>query len=298
MNQKPKLEISLAIAGGGCKALYGLGVGYMLRKWGIQIKEISGVSAGSAIAFMILSRREEEGIEYFEELLKRNSRNFRPHHLLIGKRPWPHENMYKRTLRYSIDYSKIIKSKVKIFVHAVKAFPRKQKLLNYWNKLRLIPRTMRAVILDDKDIQNGILPSRVKKIIKEWNFQDVLFTNQDFKNENLVEDIILLSSSIPPVIRFQRINNEYYFDGGLTNNLLLEPFSGKYKKIGIYYEDTTVLTKSKSILKNVFLIKPRSKLPITTFDYTNALGAREAFEMGKKDAEQIKNKLFKFLSKK
>ena len=55
-------EIALAIAGGGCKALYGLGVGFKLRNWGIKIKEISGVSAGSAIGLMILSQREEEGI--------------------------------------------------------------------------------------------------------------------------------------------------------------------------------------------------------------------------------------------
>ena len=43
VKRKPAYEASLAIAGGGCKALYAMGVGYKLRKWGIQIKEISGV---------------------------------------------------------------------------------------------------------------------------------------------------------------------------------------------------------------------------------------------------------------
>ncbi len=296
--REKKIEIALAIAGGGCKALYALGVGFKLRKWGISIVEISGVSAGSAIGMMILSKREEEGIEYFEEILRRNNRNFRPWELLLGKRPWPHENMYKRTLRYSIDYEKIQKTKVKFFVQAIKAFPRKNKIQNYWNKLRLIPRTMRAVILDDKDLENGINPTRVQKIIEEWNLTEVLYTNKDFLNHELIEQIIMNSSSIPPVISFQKINEEYYLDGGLTNNLLLEPFSTGLKKIGIYYENTTILTKPKNIFKNTYLIKPEKGLPITTFDYTNSVGAREAFELGKKDAENKKDEIYKFLRQK
>lgn len=289
-------EIALAIAGGGCKALYGLGVGYKLRSWGIKIKEISGVSAGSAISLMILSGREEAGIEYFEQLLKRNRSNFWPHHLLFGKRPFPHENMYRRTLRYAIDFEKISRSRVKIFILAIKAFPRKGKLHNYWNKLLLIPKTMRAVLLDDKDKEKGVPCSRVDRIVKEWNLKEVIFTNKDFHYPSITEQIIMNSSSIPPVLSFQRINEEYYLDGGLTNNLLLEPFSPHRKKIGIYYENTTLYGKTEDVLKNTFLMKPKDKLPIHTFDYTNAVGARAAYELGKKDAEEQKEKIFSFLN--
>ena len=223
-------EIALAIAGGGCKALYGLGVGFKLRSWGIKIKEISGVSAGSAIGLMIISQREEEGIEYFEQLLKRNKSNFRPHHLLMGKRPFPHENMYRRTLRYSIDFEKVSRSRVKIFILAVKAFPRKGNFHNYWKKLLLIPKTMRAVLLDEKDKEKGLPGNRVNKIVKDWNLKEVIFTNKDFQYPAITEQIIMNSSSIPPVLSFQRINEEYYLDGGLTNNLLLEQFSNTRKK--------------------------------------------------------------------
>ena len=289
-------EIALAIAGGGCKALYGLGVGFQLRSWGLKIKEISGVSAGSAIGLMILSGREEVGIEYFEQLLKRNKRNFWPHRLLLGKRPFPHENMYRRTLRYAIDFEKISKSRVKIFILAVKAFPRKGNLHNYWKKLLLIPKTMRAVLLDDKDKEKGLPCNRVNSIIKEWNLKEVIFTNKDFQYPAITEQIIMNSSSIPPVISFQRINEEYYLDGGLMNNLLLECFSDNRKKIGIYYEDTTLYGKSDEILKDTYLIKPKDRHPIHTFDYTNAIGAREAYELGKKDAEEQKEKIFSFLN--
>ena len=204
--------------------------------------------------------------------------------------------MYRRTLRYAIDFEKISKSRVKIFILAVKAFPRKGNLHNYWKKLLLIPKTMRAVLLDDKDKEKGLPCNRVNSIIKEWNLKEVIFTNKDFQYPAITEQIIMNSSSIPPVISFQRINEEYYLDGGLMNNLLLECFSDNRKKIGIYYEDTTLYGKSDEILKDTYLIKPKDRLPIHTFDYTNAIGAREAYELGKKDAEEQKEKIFSFLN--
>lgn len=294
-NLFPPNEINFALAGGGCKALYALGVGYQIRTWGLKIKEISGVSAGSAIALMILSEAEERSIEYFEELLKRNPSNFRIWDLLKGKRPWPHENMYRRTIRYGIDFDKIGKSGVRIFIATVKAFPRKSQMINYWNKIRLIPSTMRAVILDELDKENGRPCSRVSKIIKKWKLREIVFTNEDFQHPEITEQIILNSSSVPPILSFQKINNEYYLDGGLTNNLLLEEFTPGRKKLAVYYDNTSLIGKDPGVIENTYFIKPEEKLPIEKFDYTNAVGARLAYEMGKKDAETHKERIFKFL---
>ncbi len=293
---KPKKrEISLALAGGGCKALFALGVGYMLRSWGIQIREISGVSAGSAAALMILSEKEEEGLEYFEELLKRNKRNFYVKRLVFGRRPFPHENMYRRTIRYSIDFEKIRKSGVKIFISAVKAFPKLDNFKTYWNKLSLIPTTMRAVILDEKDKERGIVPKRVKKIIDKWKLEEIIFTNEDIQTPEVAEQIILNSSSIPPVVSFQKTDRAYFLDGGLTNNLLLEYFSNKFKKIAVYYEENTLFGKTKEVLQNVFFIRPPHKLPIKTFDYTDYIGARKTYELGKETALRKKHEILEFL---
>jgi predicted patatin/cPLA2 family phospholipase len=290
-------EISFALAGGGCKALFALGVGYMLRTWGVKIREISGVSAGSAVAMMILSGREEEGLEYFEELLKRNKRNFYVNRLFSGKRPFPHENMYRRTIRYSIDFEKIKNSGVKIFILTVKAFPRVQALKNYWNKLNLIPSTMRAVILDDKDKEKGITPTRVQKIINKWNLKEVIFTDEDLKTPEIAEQIILNSSSIPPVLSFQKTEGAYFLDGGLTNNLLLEYFSDKFKKIAVYYEESTLFGKTREALENILFIRPPGQLPVSTFDYTDFVGARKAYELGKEVAFSKKHEILEFLDR-
>ena len=109
-----------------------------------------------------------------------------------------------------------------------------------------------------------------------------------------MEQIILNSSSVPPVISLQNKDSTYFFDGGLVNNLPLEVFSTKEKKIGVYYEDSTIFGKDPDTLKNTFLIRPSRELKVSSFDYTNPTGIIDAFELGKKDALAIKNQVLDF----
>ena len=295
--KKPEYEVSLAIAGGGCKALYAMGVGYKLRKWGVQLKEISGVSAGAAMALGIISESEEETIEYLAELTKRTSSNFQVTSLFQGKSPFPHENIYRRLIRHGLNMEKIRKSKVKIFIGTVQAIPKKTGIDHFWDIAKLVTETTRAYLLDENDKERGIPCNRVSKIMDRWNMQPIVYTNKDLKSSEIVESIILNSSSIPPVVSFQNNNKVYFLDGGLTNNLLLERFSKKSKKIGIYYENTTIFGKDRSLLESTFLLKPSRRLPISSFDYTDPVGVKDCYEMGKEDVEKLKTEILKFCRK-
>jgi len=294
VKRKPVYEASLAIAGGGCKALYAMGVGYKLRKWGVQIKEISGVSAGAAMALGILSETEDESIEYFSELTKRNNSNFQVMSLFQGKSPFPHENIYRRLIRHGMNLEKVRKSKVKIFIGTVQAIPKKSGINHYWDIAKLVTETTRAYLLDENDKEQGIPCSRVSKIMERWNMQTIIYTNKDLKSPEIVESIVLNSSSIPPVVSFQNNSKVYFLDGGLTNNLLLEKFSKKAKKIGVYYEDTTIFGKDRALLESTFLIKPSRKLPISSFDYTDPIAVKDCYEMGKEDIEKLKSEILNF----
>ncbi len=208
-----RYETCLALAGGGTKAMYGLGVGYKLRTWGVRIKEISGISAGAAMAFGILSETEENTIEYIEELCRRNSSNFHVSNLLKGERPFPHENIYRRSIRYGLNIEKIKNSNVKIYILTIKAMPKEKKFFEVWNKAKLISQTYQAYTSDEADREKGIHPTRVADMMKKWNMQEVIFSNDDLQNSSVVEQIILNSSSIPPVLSFQADERVYYFDG-------------------------------------------------------------------------------------
>jgi len=287
-------EVSLAIAGGGCKAFYGLGVGYQLRQWGVKFKGLSGVSAGAAMILGIVSESEEKGLEYLATLAQRNSSNFKFSRILQGKTPFPHENMYRRTIRYSINIDKIRNTSIKIFIHAIAAIPKLDNYKDIINKTKIIPQTARAFILDEADKVKGIPCDRVEKMKDKWNFKQIIYTNNDLKDSRVVEQIILNSSSIPPVISLQNQGSTYFFDGGLTNNLPLEVFPTKDKKIGIYYEDSTIIGKNPEVLKNTLLIKPSRELKVSSLDYTNPEGIIDAFELGKRDALKEKDKLLEF----
>lgn len=287
-------EISLAIAGGGCKAFYGLGVGYQLRRWGVRFKALSGVSAGSAMILSIVSESEKIGLDYIASLMQRNPSNFNLSKILQGKSPFPHETMYRRTIRYSIDINKIRNTNIKIYIHAIAAIPKMDSFKDLINKTKVITQTASAFLLDEVDKDKGIPCNRVEKIMEKWNFREITYTNSDLKDSSVVEQIILNSSSVPPVISLQNEESTYYFDGGLTNNLPLEVFPERDKKIGIYYEDSTVFGKSPEILKNTLLIKPSRELKTKSFDYTNSEAIIDAFELGVRDANERKKELLDF----
>jgi predicted patatin/cPLA2 family phospholipase len=295
---KPEYEISLAIAGGGCKAFYALGIGYKMRTWGIKFKAMSGVSAGAAMILGILSETEEASFEYIESLVRRNESNFEFTRLLKGERPFPHENIYRRTIRYGLDMEKIRRSGVKIFIQAVAAFPKQRdRFGDIVNKAKIISQTAQAFLLDESDKQKGKECNRVQKIIEKWNLKEFVFTNKDLQDESVMEQIILNSSSIPPVVSFQNKDDMYFLDGGLINNLLLEVFPLKDKKIGIYYDATSIMGKNPIVLQNTLLLKPSRELNITTFDYTNPEGLKDTYELGKKDAKDAKTQILEFCQK-
>ncbi|PJZ66968.1 phospholipase [Leptospira wolffii] len=290
-------EICFAIAGGGCKAFYGLGFGHELKSWGLKLRQVSGVSAGAAMVLCLISGTEEESVEFFERIVRKNPRNFYFTRLFSGEKAFPHEDMYRRTIRFGMDFDKIIRSGVKVFIHTIKAFPKDDSNKNTFRLARLIAETGKAFLEDERDRGKGLYTERTFRVLRNWNMKEVLFTESDFRDPSVIEQIILNSSSIPPIVSFQNHGKEYYLDGGLTNNLMLEAFPPNAKVIGIHYETTTLVGKDQHLLDRCFILSPSQPLPITSFDYTNAKGVRETYELGKSDALKNKERILEYLKK-
>ncbi|EMN92200.1 patatin-like phospholipase family protein [Leptospira weilii] len=290
-------EICFAIAGGGCKAFYGLGFGHEIKSWGLRFREVSGVSAGAAMVLCLICGDEEECVSFFENIVRKNPANFYLSRLFKGERVFPHEEMYRKTIRFGMDFQKIVKSGIKVFIHTLKAIPKEDSLRNKFRLARLIAETAKAFLEDERDKKRGLNTGRMQRVLRKWNMKEVLFTEKDFDDEKAVEQIILNSSSVPPVVSVQSHGNEYYFDGGLTNNLLLEVFPPDKKTIGVYYEPTTIVGKDPKLLERCYLQTPSEPLPITSFDYTDPNGVRRAYELGKRDARLNKDKIFEYLKK-
>ncbi|ASV13434.1 MULTISPECIES: patatin-like phospholipase family protein [Leptospira] len=290
-------EICFAIAGGGCKAFYGLGFGHEMKSWGLKFREVSGVSAGAAMVLCLICGNEEACVSFFENIVRKNSANFYFGRFFKGERMFPHEEIYRKTIRFGMDFQKIVGSGTKVFIHTLRAIPKEDSLRNKFRLARLIAETAKAFLEDERDRRRGLITERMQRILRKWNMKEVLFTEKDFDDEKTVEQIILNSSSVPPVVSVQCHGKEYYFDGGLTNNLLLEVFPPDKKTIGVYYEPTTIVGKDPKLLERCYLQTPSEPLPITSFDYTDPNGVRKAYELGKRDARLNRDKIFEYLKK-
>ena len=100
-NKEP--SIGLAIAGGGCKAFFALGVAESFRREGFHFSAVSATSAGTAMGIAVINQKADEAVDYFCELTARNPSNFNLKRLLSGENPFPHEQMYRETIAKIID---------------------------------------------------------------------------------------------------------------------------------------------------------------------------------------------------
>lgn len=291
-----KKEIALAIAGGGIKAFYGLGFAYTLRTWGLKIKEVSGVSAGAAMAISTLSETEEDSSNYFQELTKRNPKNFYWNRLLRISAPFPHHGIARRTVEYCLRFSKLISKSAKIRIHTVEI---PNESLDKNKKGEPIQRLLfakaasiiRAYFKDETLRRKGEQPFEVIKKMKDWGWREKVFTEKDLTDPETITQIVMNSCSAFPVLPLQSFNGNYYLDGGLTNNLLIEDFSPDLPKIGVFYEPTTLVGKSASVLSDTLLVSPDGPFIEQGFDYTSPNLVRYAFDTGRKDAEDQKERI-------
>ncbi|WP_243393349.1 patatin-like phospholipase family protein [Leptospira perolatii] len=294
-------EIALAIAGGGIKAFFGLGFASALRSWGIQVREVSGVSAGAAMALSTLSETEEDSSKYFQALTSRNPKNFYWNRLLRILAPFPHESIARRTVNFSVNLSKVILSGAKVKIHTVEipkeTVPKTSRGKISRNRLiAKVTNVIRAYFKDEELRKLGKTPVHVLEKMKLWGWRNKTFTEEDFKNHETTTQIVMNSCAAFPVIPLQSFDGNFYLDGGLTNNLLLEEFSSDLPKIGIYYEKTTLAGKTADILDDVLLIGPESPFIRQAFDYTSPSLVRDAFEMGKQNAEVNKSRIMHHLA--
>lgn len=283
-------SIGLALSGGGCKAFFGLGVGQVLRESGWQASALAGTSAGSAMAFSLASNQADAVVRYFASITRRNPSNFHWWHLFQGRRPFPHERMYRRTISSYIDLEELRKSRTQIFVPALKLPPHRYPPNDRLRRLRLITRMAAAARKDAQQVARGVYRQVLPEFARNAGLEEVVFTSEHFTSRRRVEDVILASSSVPPLVGFQRLDDGcYYLDGGLTRNLPVGVLPEVDIVVAVYYEEwsrTQLELADEERGRTMVYVRPDARLPITTWDYANPTGVQTAYDMGRLAGEK------------
>lgn len=91
--------LSVVFAGGGCRTFWGLGLYAGLRSSLPPVREWSGTSAGAAMAIAAASGLIEEAVESFVAMTADNPRNMYPERVFRGRSVFPHDRIYRATVR-------------------------------------------------------------------------------------------------------------------------------------------------------------------------------------------------------
>ncbi|MBE7438501.1 MAG: patatin-like phospholipase family protein [Spirochaetales bacterium] len=286
-------RISLALAGGGCKAFFGLGVVSVLKSKGYSFYQAAGTSAGSAMLLGGLAGEADPIVEYFCEITGRNPANFHFSRILGGRRPFPHERMYRKTIATFMDIKKIQALPEEILINALQL----PSHLNAADRMKLVARIVRAFRQEERLEAQGIYRPHMRQVARLAGLRETLFSKADLSSPEMVENIILASSSVPPMVSFQKIGSDYYLDGGITHNLPAVFFQPCDLVIAIYYlEQTRHFYELTGHHKEqpVLYCRPHGRLPITTWDYANPEGVRKTYRMGLQAGEFLLEQLARY----
>lgn len=288
-NKEPR--ISLTFAGGGCKAFFALGVGRELLRAGVKIHTISGTSAGSAMAMALISNVADEVVEHFCEITGKNPSNFHFKKIIKGKSPFPHEQMYRQAVAIHTDFDKIKNTEMRIMLNAMLVPPDLYPPDDDFKRTKLLLSIANAYRKEMNLAKKGIYQPVLHDLARRSRLKEVYFTNDDFLNEKAIEDIILVTSSAPPVVRLQKYyDGNYYLDGGLYDNLPLKDLEPHDLHIAVYYLPMTrrfLRYYERDKNKNIFFVYPDDNLPITTMDYANPIGIHKTYLMGIEAGQNI-----------
>lgn len=234
--------LGLALEGGGAKGSYEIGAYVALKKLGYKFDAVAGTSIGSLNAALIA----QNDIELSKKLwLNADSE-------IIG--------INKQIVEISKNF-KLNKENIKLSIDELKKVL-KNKGLNITNYKNIINNYIDENKIRESNINYGLVTVRLKDL------KPLELTIKEIAKGKLSEYII--ASSYLPVFKMEKIiDNSYYLDGGVSNNLpisLLEKM-GCQKVIAIRI-DGVGISKKKLISKTevIELAPTKNTGPVIFFD--------------------------------
>jgi hypothetical protein len=114
-------------------------------------------------------------------------------------------------------------------------------------------------------------------------FRPEFVSARDVASAREMHDVMLASSGVPPFIPVTLVNGKPAFDGGLVDNVPVEPLSPVEAAGGKTLVLLTRLYKNIPDVTGRMYVQPSQKVNLSQFDITNPDGIRAAYELGVRD---------------
>ena len=282
-------DLAITFAGGGNRSFYQLGLMNRWREMLLpRVVAMAACSAGACIATLLVSGREREVKQFWEQRRSGVTKNFEWRRLLSGQRPTPHEPIYRDTLLHAFMDGGLEQVRAQPFPILIltTAFPR------YMPGIAAALLGLFSYDLEKKLNKELIHPSYGRHV----GFRPVVFDARDCESPAELADLIIASSATPPFTSVGSFGGRRLLDGGIIDNVpafLADDAPGVARNLVLLTRPypAHVVGRQGSRL----YIAPAETLPVERWDYTRPDLVEATIEIGERDADLNQTLLAAFL---
>jgi predicted acylesterase/phospholipase RssA len=282
-------DLAITFAGGGNRAFYELG---LMHVWGAQLLPRVGClatcSAGACVAALMLSGREEEVGEHWRERCRDVKKNFEWRRLLQGKRPTPHEPLYRDMLLHAFKEGGLERIRSQPFPVMVLTTGLPGRL----PALAAVLLALCSYKLENRLRERMIHPTYGRRV----GFTAQVFDARDCETPGELADLIIASSATPPFTSIGRFGGRRLLDGGVIDNVpafLADEAKGIKRNLVMLtkpYPPGVIGRQGPRLY-----VAPREALPIERWDFTRPDLLEATVAIGERDALEHQAMLTEFL---
>ncbi len=277
--------LAVVLAGGGGKTLWGMGVLEAIGDLLPPIKHWAGVSAGAAMALIQVSGRITVSLEHVVASARANPRNFYPGRALLGGPVFPHEQMFRDSLRVVLAEGGFERVRAGAPVHILLSY-----MVAGRSGLRAGLEAFGAFTRRDRigRLHGPVAPPAGMGV-------QVVRSIDAGGPEQLI-DWVLMSSNTPVISRTVRIGGRRYIDGALVDNVPVRalPESTKSGRVLV------LLSSPKKVARRplrtaeggtILYLAPTEETPARTWDYASGDDLQATIDAGRRDGELLRKRV-------
>ena len=283
-------DLGLTLAGGGNRSFYqqALLEAWADRLWN-RVASVACVSAGAAMAVLLLSGRAGEARTHWDGLRRGITKNLDWARLLRGETLAPHGAIYRSTLLHALGEGGLAR---------VRALP-----FPIWVLCAIPPRHLPTALstwlgLGAYSLEKRLNPLQLHpRIGRKLGFAEFVFDARNCVSALELADLILASSSTPPFTPTGRFRGRRLLDGGIIDNV---PASIAERERNVQ-RNLVLLTRPyplgvTGLHGKRFYLEPSGPVPIERWDYREVARVDATLELGRSDAVLYADRLDAWLA--
>lgn len=274
---------AVVLAGGGHRCWWQLGWwDEVAPAISLRPAQIAGVSAGAATACLLYANSAQVALDYYRRVLGPGSRNFYPARMFArGVRMMPHEQIYRNALEHLLGgeaFDRLVRTAPAI--HVMIARP------PGWLPAPAAVGIGLAAYNLEKYWRRPLHPVFGVRL----GFRAEVVSVQSCQSAQALVDLIIASSSTPPMTSLQRIGGKVVVDGGLIDNVPVNALQPRAGEPAAQMRTLVLVTRRYPKFAQVFeahgrvYVQPSQPVAASSWDYTNPDAYQKTYDQGRRDA--------------